>query len=302
MNQFDTIKISPEELGVPTTDPTKDGDRVPDIIKIWQDELEQDITNEIHLLDNELDITLKEESPELVKIIFGLIQVGQIEEAQKQLDSIDMSRNDYREKLMSLQSRQVDDIEQLYKRLDDDYRTPIEYDGCHRQQNINGSNTCVLASIRNAVEALAQLGNKIVVTSEEDLYNYIIEKYGEKVFDSETGNLDLITCSVTELVEQFYRKKAVKSGNLFSLLNTLEKGGVAIIVNGNHARLISSFSVKNSSINFKVHDPLAPEDEANYQLLTLRNIANDVVPSEWWSNMILIEDDNQVTDEDIKRD
>ena len=75
------------------------------------------------------------------------------------------------------------------------------------------------------------------------------------------------------------------SGNILELMQTLENGGVGLIVYGGHARLISGAESRDNQVMLRINDPLSTE----VSLTPVRGMMERINQTRNFYNMFLIE-------------
>ena len=231
-------------------------------------------------------IEIEDEVKELIeKIKFyptsqAQVDSGMIDEAQHELSQYEIY--DF-QNIFKVQMQAVRKIQNYFQALGLDFSTPLNLAKHYRQEDSHEKNTCVIASIRNALEALSSYdGEDRMMVHFEDEKSLISRLGGPSVFETD-GNLDLE--KVGPFLQKEFGLQTVPSSNIMALIHELELGGVAIAVTGKHASLVSGATIRGGDIRLKIYDPL--EDEV--KLTSLEDFVRDYRPNEFCSNLLLIQ-------------
>jgi hypothetical protein len=174
--------------------------------------------------------------------------------------------------LFNTQAQAIDEI-YLGRQL----QTPIVMDRHHRQEYIgqDGIWSCVVASSLNALHALGQTGPS-------DNETTIIQAVGGRSAFTTDGYLPM------GRAYDYLRNRGLlvrDSGNMLELIQTLENGGVGLIVYGGHARLISGAENRQGQVMLRLNDPLRTEVE----LVPVKEMMKHINQTRNFYNMFLIE-------------
>lgn len=189
-------------------------------------------------------------------------------------------------KIYEIQMQSVSKIKDLFNKLDLDFTTPINLERHFTQEDSHEQLTCVVASIRNALEALSLYSGDEKVRINLESEKTLIEKLGGVgVFEKDRMlGLD----KVGPLLAKEFGLQTVPTGNIIALIHELERGGVAIVTEGAHARLISGAEIKGDDIRLRIHDPF-PETHGIPKLISLETFVRTFQPHEFFNNLLLIQ-------------